>query len=86
MSAQPKMGQPNTNGNTALAPVNAGYAAGAGTVYKNDMTTLASASDASAPYSNTVGIGQQIGGSMNTTGQPIGKGVDSASSVKSGKT
>lgn len=85
MSGQPQIGQPNTNGNTGLAPVNAGYGAGAETAYRNDMTTLTSARDASAPYSNTVGIDQQIGGSMNTTGQPIGKAGSGGNSASGGK-
>jgi hypothetical protein len=74
MSGQPTMGQPNTNGNTGLATVNPIIQAEPGVLKPNNA------------YSNTVGIGQKIGGEMNTEGQPIGKGVDSASSVKSGKT
>jgi hypothetical protein len=43
MSGQPKMGQPNTNGNTALAPVNANF------VGPTDGATN------SNPYPNTIG-------------------------------
>lgn len=43
LSGQPSLGQPNTNGNTGLAPVNSGFIA------PNDGATQ------SNPYPNTVG-------------------------------
>jgi hypothetical protein len=59
MSGQPKMGQPNTNGNTALAPVNANFVA------PNDGVTN------SNPYPNTIG---GIAGSGGQATQPLAKG------------
>lgn len=57
-SAQPSMGQPNTNGNSGLQPVNAGYMA----------PTDGATSGLPNPYPNT------IGGTSNSAGQPMGKG------------
>ena len=60
MSGQPKMGQPNTNGNTALAPVNANFVA------PNDGVTN------SNPYPNTIGNMGSAAGNSNV--QPLAKG------------
>ena len=59
ISGQPKMGQPNTNGNTALAPVNANFVAPT-----NGPTD-------SNPYPNTIGGFTGSGGQAT---QPLGKG------------
>lgn len=71
MSGQPKMGQPNTNGNTALAPVNANF------VGPTDGATN------SNPYPNTIGgfTGNQDGQPLGKGGggnQGGGKGSSTA--------
>jgi len=79
MSGQPRMGQPNTNGNTELAPVNANFVA------PIDGATPTN------PYPNTIGnmtsvagkpdnfVGNQSmgkgGGSGGSGGQTAGKGI-----------
>lgn len=71
MSGQPRMGQPNTNGNTALAPVNANFVAPS-----NGATD-------SNPYPNTIGgfTGNQDGQPVGKGGggnQGGGKGSSTA--------
>lgn len=59
MSGQPQIGQPNTNGNTGLAPVNANF------VSPTDGATPTN------PYPNTIGdMGSPAGG---PNGQPLGQ-------------
>jgi hypothetical protein len=60
LSGQPSMGQPNTNGNTGLAPVNSGFVA------PTDGATNAN------PYPNTVG---QISNQSTQTPAGKGKGA-----------
>ena len=76
MSGQPQMGQPNTNGNTGLAPIDPGYnanQANASFVAQPDGNTPGN------PYPNT------IGGTSNPAGQPMGKGGGESNSASSGK-
>lgn len=60
MSGQPQMGQPNTNGNVAIRPVNTNFVA------PNDGVTDAN------PYPNTIGNVGSVAGGPN--GRPSGKG------------
>jgi hypothetical protein len=70
MSGQPTMGQPNTNGNTALAPINPNFVAS-----NNGATN-------SNPYPNTIGGGSNSAGQPmgkgGGGGQGNGKGMTSA--------
>jgi hypothetical protein len=73
------MGQPNTNGNTALAPVNANFVAPTDgstptNPYPNtisDMTSVAGSPDSNVG-NQSMGKG---GGNSNRSGQTAGKGV-----------
>jgi hypothetical protein len=58
MSGQPRMGQPNTNGNTALKPVDAGFL---NTPINNFETSSGVINNPNPSYSNTIG---------NISGQP----------------
>lgn len=73
MSGQPQMGEPNTNGNTELAPVNANFVAPI-----NGPTN-------SNPYPKTVGIDQQTDNPMDTKSRPMGKGSSASNTASSGK-
>lgn len=78
MSGQPAIGQPNTNGNTGLAPINPGLGSGnpsgksgqaAGPQTPNNFVAGQDGVTPANPYPNTVG---QI--SNQSTQTPAGKG------------
>lgn len=71
MSGQPSIGQPNTNGNTGLDPVNTNF------VSPTDGATQTN------PYPNTIGNMNSVAGGPN--GQPAGKGNNNSNSASSGK-
>ena len=65
MSGQPRMGQPNTNGNTALKPVDAGFL---NTPINNFETSSGVINNPNPSYSNTIG---NMGGMNNIQPTPL---------------
>ena len=80
MSGQPQMGQPNTNGNAGLAPINP--------VPDQELTHQQNASFVAQPDGNTPGnpYPNTIGGTSNPAGQPMGKGGGGNNSANSSNT
>jgi hypothetical protein len=79
MSGQPQMGQPNTNGNAGLAPIDPGYNASQSNQANTSFVAQPDGNTPGNPYPNT------IGGTSNPAGQPMGKGNSSSNSANSGK-